>query len=177
MEIFQLMADYNQWMNEKVYSSALKLNDNELIQDRGAYFGSVLGTLNHILVGDIIWLKRFSGHAKTFSSLEYLRGRDLPGSLAETIHQDLASLRSERSMVDEIIINFTRELTEQDSASLLTYSNMRGEYSTKNLGFLVQHLFNHQTHHRGQISTLLSQFGLDIGVTDLLMCIPSAPRL
>ncbi|MEC8081230.1 MAG: DinB family protein, partial [Pseudomonadota bacterium] len=59
---FELLATYNQWMNNKVYEAALRLENTELTKDRGAFFGSILGTLNHIYVGDIIWLKRFSSH-------------------------------------------------------------------------------------------------------------------
>ncbi|WP_017445864.1 DinB family protein [Gayadomonas joobiniege] len=177
MQTFELMAQYNQWMNERIFATAEKLSEFELTEDRGAFFGSVLGTLNHILVGDIIWLKRFSGHPKDFSSLVYLKNRDAPKSLTEKIHDDLSDLRSERKIIDEIIVNLSKEIEEADADLSLVYCNTKGESFSKKFGYLVQHLFNHQTHHRGQVSTIFTQLGYDIGATDLLLCIPSDPRL
>ncbi|WP_299599680.1 DinB family protein [uncultured Microbulbifer sp.] len=177
MKAFELMAQYNKWMNEKIYTCAEKLSEDELAEDRGAFFGSVLGTLNHILVGDIIWLKRFSEHPKDFSSLIYLRNRAQPKSLAEVTHSDLSVLSSERKIIDEIIVSFSKEISQTDADSSLNYRNTKGEEFSKNFGHLLQHMFNHQTHHRGQVSTLFNQLGHDVGATDLLMCIPSDPRL
>ncbi|WP_288132702.1 DinB family protein [Microbulbifer sp.] len=177
MKAFELMAQYNQWMNEKVFASAERLSEAELAEDRGAFFGSILGTLNHILIGDIIWLKRFSEHPRDFPSLIYLRNRDQPKSLAEVVHCDLSALRSERKIIDEIIVKFSKEIAQTDADSPLNYCNTKGERFSKNFGQLVLHMFNHQTHHRGQVSTLFNQLGHDIGATDLLMCIPSDPRL
>lgn len=177
MKAFELMAQYNQMMNENIYSTAEKLSTTELTEDRGAFFGSVLGTLNHILVGDIIWLKRFSVHPRDFASLVYMKGREQPESLAELIYADLSALHSERKIIDEIIVNFSKEVTLADADLSLNYCNTKGEEFSKNFGHLLQHMFNHQTHHRGQVSTLLNQLGYDIGATDLLMCIPSDPRM
>ncbi|WP_160151760.1 DinB family protein [Microbulbifer sp. ALW1] len=176
MKAFELLAQYNQWMNERIYISAENLSTSELAEDRGAFFGSILGTLNHILVGDIIWLKRFSEHPSNFSSLVHVREISQPESLAEIRHCDLSALRSERKLIDEIFVNLSKEITQSDADSSLTYRNTQGDVFSKNFGHLVQHIFNHQTHHRGQVSTLFSQLGYDIGATDLLMCIPSDSR-
>ncbi|OUS14872.1 damage-inducible protein DinB [Gammaproteobacteria bacterium 50_400_T64] len=169
---FELMAEYNQWMNTSLFSALLGLETLEIAKDRGAFFGSILGTLNHILVGDIIWLKRFTGHPANFTALQSLDELALPASLSEIIHADIAPLKTARENIDSVITHFIKEMQEKDFAYNLTYTNTTGKTFKKQFGHLVQHLFNHQTHHRGQVSTLLNQQGIDIGSTDLLMLIP-----
>jgi len=169
---FQLMADYNQWMNRQVYDAAAKLSSRDLASDRGAFFGSVIGTLNHVLVGDVIWLKRFACHPENLNSLNYVRALDSPQSLDSILHSDLSALRKNREKIDAIILQFTDELTPLIVESSLSYRNMKNDPHEKKFGFLIQHFFNHQTHHRGQVTTLLSQLGVSVGVTDLLERIP-----
>ncbi|PCI27599.1 MAG: damage-inducible protein DinB [SAR324 cluster bacterium] len=170
---FELMASYNQWMNKSTYEAASNLAEDELEADLGAFFGSIIGTLNHILVGDRIWLKRFASHDAAFPSLDYVRALEVPSSLDTTLYLNLSALRDARVKMDEVIVEFASELADEAIGSTLSYSNTKGERFTKNFGFLLQHFFNHQTHHRGQVSILLSQSGVDVGVTDLLMSIPS----
>jgi uncharacterized damage-inducible protein DinB len=168
------MANYNQWMNENLYEVSSSLQPSELLADRGAFFGSILGTLNHILVGETIWLKRFSSHPANFASLENLKTTQLPASLDEITHAEFSALRQARRDMDATIVKFTCEVSDEEYAFNLRYQNTKGIPYCKNFGFLVQHFFNHQTHHRGQLTTLLSQTGLNPGVTDLLMKIPDA---
>ena len=171
------MADYNQWMNNRIYKTASMLSLEELSKDRGAFFGSIIGTLNHILVGDTLWLKRFANHPSEPKSLECVRGLENPRSLNDILYPELEGLRQARTKLDEAILNFSHELTDQDLSSSLSYSNTKGEPFTKNYGYLIQHFFNHQTHHRGQVSTLLSQAGMEVGVTDLLARIPNVAEI
>ena len=168
---FELMARYNKWMNEKIYGAASKLSDAEVREDRGAFFKSVLGTLNHLLVADIIWLKRFAEHPKKYEPLQFLKGVPNPGSLDENLYDDLHSLGEARRSLDDVIIRWSEEIDAEDLASDLEYTNTRGDPYTNNFSNLIQHYFNHQTHHRGQITTLLSQIGIDVGSTDLLTLI------
>ncbi|OUS12304.1 damage-inducible protein DinB [Gammaproteobacteria bacterium 53_120_T64] len=170
----ELMASYNQWMNKAIFSALSGLEPAELGKDRGAFFGSIIGTLNHILVGDIIWLKRFSAHPANFSTLEVLEEFALPSSLADIIHPHIAPLTRARDRMDSLIIDLIKETRAADLAYNLNYSNTQGKAFTKNFAHLLQHLFNHQTHHRGQVSTLLHQQGIDIASSDLLMMIPDA---
>ncbi|MBV1884317.1 MAG: DinB family protein [Pseudomonadales bacterium] len=169
---FELMADYNQWMNNNIYEAASQFNTSELAENRGAFFGSVLGTLNHILVGDIVWLKRFSEHTSPLKSLDYIRSLESPQALNSILYTDFEKLLSARIKMDSTILAFTQELTEAVLSSSLIYSNTKGKLFTRNMGALIQHFFNHQTHHRGQATVLLNQAGIDVGVTDLLMSIP-----
>ncbi|MBV7263459.1 damage-inducible protein DinB [Photobacterium sp. WH24] len=171
-EHFTLLAAYNQSMNTKVYEAASRLDKKELTKDRGAFFGSVFGTLNHILVGDIIWLKRFSSHPSCMSSLREVVNLPNPSSLDQILFEDFTALSEQRSWLDCQIICWVDELTETDLDLLLSYHNTKGISANKRFSSLVLHFFNHQTHHRGQVSALLSQAAEDIGVTDLLALIP-----
>ncbi len=166
-----LLARYNAAMNGKLYAAAAALPKEVLAADRGAFFGSVIGTLNHIVAGDTIWLRRFMGHPSDFSSLKAMAGIPAPAGLAHRYSDDLDLLLELRLRLDAIIGALAAELSDSDLAAPLSYQNSRGE-SRQNFGSLLLHLFNHQTHHRGQASTLLSQCGVDIGVTDLLEWIP-----
>jgi uncharacterized damage-inducible protein DinB len=168
----RLLAHYNQWMNDKVYEAAGKLDAAALEADRGAFFGSVLGTLNHIMVGDTIWLKRLGTHPADHRSLDVVRRAERPSSLDQILYRDLALLLLQRKALDATIIAWTGELTEPDLDHALEYHNMKGVPQRKRFGSLVLNLFNHQTHHRGQATTLLAQASLDVGVTDLLALIP-----
>ena len=168
----ELMASYNQWMNEKMYQAASQLSAGQLAEDRGAFFSSIIGTLNHILVGDTLWLQRFAEHSVKFVSLDSVRQLEAPRSLDAMLYQDFDGLWKARIAMDAVIVAFAKELTEEVLADSLTYCDTKGNPYTKRLAYLVQHLFNHQTHHRGQVSTMLSQAGADVGVTDLLFQVP-----
>jgi len=167
-ERYILFAEYNQWMNEKIYASASTLSASELSQDRGAFFSSIIGTLNHVLVGDTIWLKRFAEHPSALVSLDYVREKDNPKSLTTVLYPDFQSLRRARIEMDNMINEFSNELTDSILVTTLDFVDTKGVPYKKSLGSLILHFFNHQTHHRGQVTTLLSQLNVDVGVTDLL---------
>jgi uncharacterized damage-inducible protein DinB len=166
-----LLASYNATMNRKVYDAAATLTHEAIVADRGAFFGSLLGTLNHLVAGDTIWLTRFAGHRTAFRALDALRGGVVPSDLRQSYGETIALLRTQRERVDGIITALAQEVSNEDLAQVLVYQNTRGVRFSKPFGSLLLHLFNHQTHHRGQASTLLTQAGVDIGVTDLLMLI------
>jgi uncharacterized damage-inducible protein DinB len=168
-----LMATYNEWMNAKLYDAAAKLPAAELAKDRGAFFGSILGTLNHLVVGDTIWLKRFAAHPANPAALGAVRALPQPSALNEVLFTDLGELRVRRQLIDAAIKEWAASLTDADLAHVLRYANTKGVKSQKRFSSLVTHFFNHQTHHRGQATTLLTQAGQDVGVTDLLALIPN----
>ena len=170
---FELMSQYNQWMNSNIYKAASKLSTEKIKEDRGAFFKSILGTLNHIMVADLIWLKRFAQHPKQYAALNCVPELTNQTSLNQILYEDFFALQQSRKEIDEIIINWCQEIEAADLNSNLEYTNTKGKRYIKNFGSLIQHFFNHQTHHRGQASTLLNQYGIDLGVTDLLMIIPN----
>lgn len=169
-----LLAAYNAHMNRKLYSAAAKLSPAELLADRGAFFGSLLGTMNHLVAGDTIWLMRFALHPSEFRALASLRGSPIPSDLTQSYADNLPDLEVHRINLDGVILSWAAELRQSDLDQKLIYRNSRGLEFHKNFGQLLLHFFNHQTHHRGQASTLLSQAGIDIGITDLLEIIPNA---
>jgi len=169
----RLLAEYNRWMNDKVYQAAGRLDDAALRVDRGAYFGSILGTLNHLLAADLIWLGRFRQHARRPALLEALDAWPVPDSLDHLLYPDFGALSGHRRELDALIESWAAALQDADLDVPLEYRNTKGVLARRDLGSLGVHLFNHQTHHRGQVTTLLTQAGQDVGVTDLLMLIPN----
>ncbi|MDI9636485.1 DinB family protein [Geitlerinema splendidum] len=156
-DYFQRLAQYNTWMNERIYAVCETLPDEVRKADRGAFFRSIHGTLNHILLADRLWLGRFCD--RPFESK----------SLAEELYADFTILTQERQKSDRDIQNWANQLTEDKLAAPLTFfSRSQARECTYPLWHTALHFFNHQTHHRGQLTTLLSQCGCDPGVTDLL---------
>lgn len=165
------MAQYNEWMNAKICDAARKLPDQALAADRKAFFGSILGTLNHLIVADTIWLNRFANHPANYSALAVMQGFPVPTSLNQLVFADISSLAKGRRLLDQAIREWTNSIVDQDLDFMLDYSNTKNVPATRNFHSLLMHFFNHQTHHRGQVTTLLSQAGSDVGVTDLLVMI------
>lgn len=151
------MALYNQWMNTRLYALCAELTDSERRQDRGAFFRSIHGTLNHLLLGDKVWMGRFTGEPFAAASLD------------QELYRDFAELTEARVLLDEAIICWANSLTEEVLSGQLRYISMVNPQPREcEYWLVVAHFFNHQTHHRGQLTTLLSQCGKDCGVTDLM---------
>lgn len=156
------LARYNRWMNEKLYAVAATLSDEERKRDRGAFFKSIHATFNHLLLADRVWLARFTGVSVAVGFMG-------PGgirSLDQELYDDFEELRRQRALTDEELSSWVDGLTPARLAAPLVYLR-RGQKVESPLWWAVAHVFNHQTHHRGQITTLLSQQGRDPGVTDL----------
>lgn len=173
---FTLLARYNEWMNNKLYEAAATLPAGELAAGRGAFFGSLQATLNHIAVADTIWLKRFAAHPRLAAVLAPMAHMPMPAALDQPLCDSFDALCDRRAWLDRMIRDWMDQLVEDQLDLVISYQRMNGEAHNKQLGLLLLHFFNHQTHHRGQATTLLSQAGVDIGVTDLLMLVPEAPR-
>ena len=155
-------ARYNRWMNDKLYALSATLTDEARTRDSGAFFKSIHGTLNHLLLADRVWLARFHG-------VTVANGFMAPGirSLDQELFVDFAELRRERTATDEELSTWVAALTDERLVAPLVY--LRGGQKQEGpLWWAVAHLFNHQTHHRGQITTLLTQQGYDPGSTDLI---------
>lgn len=151
------MASYNRWMNERIYECCARLSDEERKRDMGAFFKSIHGTLNHLLLADRIWLGRFKGSPFKVESL------------AQELYADFAELHAERASTDAEIIAWVDSLSEKRFEGELAYTSMVNPQPRRYpFWFAVTGFFNHQTHHRGQVTTLLFQRGIDPGVTDLI---------
>jgi len=164
------MAEYNRWMNQKLYDACEKLSADQLSENRGAFFGSILGTLNHIMVADTIWLKRFA--ASGVSSLKVLDAVPYPESLEARLFDNLEELRERREQLDQLLLELADHVDDAALQGVITYKSLKGAAFSKVFFSILMHVFNHQTHHRGQVSTLFSQSGIDIGVMDLAAMLP-----
>lgn len=154
------MAEYNAWMNAKMYALCESLPDAVRKKDHRAFFRSIHGTLHHILVCDLMFLSSFSEDAAVVAS---------EGDL----HDDFHELRRDRGSVDLHLLQWSRVVSPEWLNTPSTYKHHEdGVTRHVTQGFWVVHMFNHQTHHRGQVTTLLTQLGHDIGSTDLHMSVP-----
>ena len=157
LEYVRSMARYNRWMNGRLYEMCAALPDAERKRDRAAFFKSIHGTLNHLLLGDSIWMGRFLGRPYAATSL------------AQELYADFGELRGARESMDESIVDWARRLAQPDlERDLVFMSVVNPQERRYPMWFAVAHFFNHQTHHRGQLTTLMSQCGIDPGITDLL---------
>jgi uncharacterized damage-inducible protein DinB len=162
------LARYNTWMNRRLYGHAASLPEAERSRDRGAFFGSIHGTLNHLLLADRTWLARFTGDRERFVSRD-AAGAPIPvTSLAQVLYADFAELAREREATDAAIEAWSDSLDDDRLQGQLVYKSMGGVPQGHPMWWAVSHFFNHQTHHRGQVTTLLFQAGIDPGVTDLV---------
>ncbi len=166
---FRKFAFYNAWFNERLYAQVAALPAAERSRDLGAFFGSLSGTLNHILLADRIWLARFADSPLRFESLAGAALiREFEG-LDQVLYADFAQLAAARRETDAVIRAWVEELTPEVLAAPLRYRTSRGEWREHPAWEAAAHLFNHQTHHRGQVTTLLDQLGVDPGVTDFMV--------
>lgn len=143
------LGRYNRWANRRLYDACAALPPQAYHAARPSFFGSIHATLNHIMVGDSIWLGRFTEKLATHIT-----------RLDQILYADFASLRAARQALDADIIAFCDALTADRMAASFTYTNTRNETFTDPLLPPLMHFFNHQTHHRGQAHGLLSQAGI-----------------
>jgi uncharacterized damage-inducible protein DinB len=145
---FMMFAAYNQWANSRIYDAAADLDEEEFNRDVGAFFGSMMGTLNHLLTADRIWMKRFTGEG------------DAPTMLNAILHRALPGLRVAREAEDKRIVDWIGGLSDKALTGRFTYmtvSDMRTV--SQRLAPALDHVFNHQTHHRGQAHAILTMLG------------------
>jgi len=142
---FSMFARYNEWANCRVNEAASALSGAEYRADRGAFFGSVHGTLNHLLVADRIWMNRFTGSGPSYSRLD------------EAPFEDFPPLRSAREAEDRRIIEWIDGLKAEAFDGSFTYRTIVNPAEiTQRLAPALAHFFNHQTHHRGQVHGMLT---------------------
>ncbi len=153
---YDLMAQYNRWMNRNLYAVCAPIPDAQRKADRGAFFKSIHGTLNHLVWADRVWLARFG-----VGTLPTAR-------IGEELYADFDTLHSARLHLDEIIAHWTAALDLSQVVNTFEFKSVVDGKTRRapQWVFIVQ-MFNHQTHHRGQVTTLLKQLNYDPGVTDI----------
>ncbi|MBB3743331.1 putative damage-inducible protein DinB [Rhizobium sp. BK226] len=154
---YRMFAAYNRWANTQVYAAAAELSDADFRSNRGAFFGSLHRTLNHLLVADRIWMKRFTGTGNA------------PTTLDAVLFEELDALAAARKAEDERIIAWTSMLDEKTLAGDFTYvTAVQPVEITQPLTSALTHFFNHQTHHRGQCHMTLTALGKPSLTLDLI---------
>lgn len=156
--MFEMLAGYNSWANRRVYDAAARLSDDDYRADHGAFFGSVHGTLNHLLVADRIWMHRLSGEGPS------------PTRLDAILHDDFASLRLAREAEDARIAAYVASLAPSDLEGTIAYRTISNPANIEQrLDYALLHMFNHETHHRGQAHALLTRITGEAPSLDLIL--------
>lgn len=146
--IYCMFAGYNRWANRRLYAAAFALPEHAYRESRGAFFGSLHATLNHLVVTDRIWMRRFTGAGPLHTRLD------------EVVYDDRDALAAARAAEDERIVAYVDGLSEEALAATFTYRTItQPQDVTQPLAPALSHFFNHQTHHRGQAHCLVSQIG------------------
>ncbi|MGF1697277.1 damage-inducible protein DinB [Vibrio lamellibrachiae] len=169
---FRMLARYNQRMNTQLLNVCEQLTDVQLHQDTHAFFPSVMNHWNHVLFGDLIMLQRLVSNQIVQLDGRLQQSLPIATRIHDTFAEDMNSLKSLREKVDRIYIDMAQGFDSDTCSKIVRYTTTEGNTIEKNVAEFCQHIFNHQTHHRGQLTTLLSQFGLDYGCTDLPMVVP-----
>lgn len=155
---FEMLAAYNAWVNARLYGAVGKIPDRDYRADHGAFFGSLHGTLNHLLLGDRIWMHRFTGEGEE------------PARLDEILYDGFSELRQARRAEDARIVAYVGALSEGDLKGTIRYRTTRNPTEIEQyLAPLLTHFFNHQTHHRGQAHCLLTKLTGEAPSFDLLV--------
>jgi uncharacterized damage-inducible protein DinB len=169
---YRFLAQYNRWFNLRLYAACDGLSDAARQQDSGAFFGSIHRTLNHLIVADQIWLRRFvdCGTARGIAWPVLTDAIRMPAHhpLGQPLHADWPALCAHREVLDTAIEAWLADAPVDMAGWTMAYANTQGTPRQHPLWQALTHFFNHQTHHRGQVTTLLSQQGVDVGVTDLI---------
>ncbi len=154
---FQMLADYNRWANGRIYDACSTLSDEDYRADRGAFFGSAHRTLNHLVVADRIWLRRITGIGTA------------PTELNVILYEDFAGLRAAREEEDERFIQLTSSFEPDAFSRIVSYTPVTVPTPVSEpLGVMLAHVFNHQTHHRGQVHAILTSLGQQSVVLDMI---------
>jgi len=169
LDNYRFMARYNRWMNQRMYAACEGLSDAQRKADQGAFFKSIHHTLTHLVLADKMWLARFARQGVEFAALppELLavpEGSDYTSDLPS----DWADLKQTRDALDAAVEQWLASMPSDFLSSTMRYANTRGVQRAHPAWQALTHFFNHQTHHRGQVTTLLTQQGVDVGVTDLI---------
>jgi uncharacterized damage-inducible protein DinB len=162
---FVMMAKYNAWANERLFRMASALPDEMYRRQVGAYFQSLHGTLNHLLVADRIWMRRLTGVG------------DHPDALNAILFDDLPSLHAARVQEDGRISGFLQDLEEPAFDEMWDYRTLNGTPQRQRRREILAHLFNHETHHRGQAHAILTVLGVsEPDPLDLLIMLREASQ-
>ena len=167
-ELFVTLAEYNRRTNQEVMKILQGLEPEQLGRRIGGFFGSIIGTANHVLLSDIAWLRRFAHGSSALSEVQDEIPDIKANLLTDTPWTDLASLRPVREAVDALLQRTVDTIPQHELSLQLRYVDSRGDYYEKTLWVALLHVFNHQTHHRGQIALMLDELGVENDYSNLV---------
>ncbi len=169
LDNYRFLARYNRWMNQRLYMACEALTDAQRKADCGAFFKSIHHTLTHLVLADKMWLARFAAQGVSFEALAPALLAMPPGAdYTSDLHPDWHDLKHTRDALDAAIEQWLAAMPAEFLTSTMRYANTKGVLRAHPVWQALAHLFNHQTHHRGQVTTLLHQAGVDVGVTDVV---------
>lgn len=158
-----MLAKYNRLANVRLFDCCSELSPTQRKKDRRAFFRSIHGTLNHIMIGDRIWLSRFQGETVPSTGLD------------EILYDDFDELWEERQSMDRRLSEFVEAKDPDFLEEKISYINNEGHRYDDPVHLLLPHLFNHQTHHRGQVHDMICQTDVDSPVLDMHRVIKPEP--
>ncbi|HXA69566.1 MAG TPA: DinB family protein [Stellaceae bacterium] len=158
---YSTFARYNAWANARLYGACAKLSEADYLKPRASFFGSIHATLNHLMVADRIWLGRIESRPEKLA-------------LNQILYGDFTALHVARVAEDDRLIRVVDNIDPARLDQPLDYLNTRGERFRTPLRIVLGHLFNHQTHHRGQAHGLLSQTPVPPPELDLIFFVREA---
>jgi uncharacterized damage-inducible protein DinB len=158
--LLQFFADYNRKTNLELLAILDAQDPALLTRPTGAYYQSILGTLSHVLLTDIVWCTRLAAFDAALASSVGPAPASGPPEVVDRVWTGLGAFRTAREQVDRSFVGLTSAVSEQRLGETMHYKNLKGEPQAKPVWVVLLHLFNHQTHHRGQVATLLDQAGV-----------------
>jgi len=174
---FKMMSLYNQRMNIQLMASCLCLSNDIVEKETHSFFPNIISYWNHLLFGDLILLGRLALNHIGKLSPQDLSEFPAPKSPQDIYYNNLSDIAVLRKKVDELLITYCTNLTEEDCEKFINYTTTEGLPVTKAAADITQHIFNHQAHHRGQLTCVLSQFGVDYGCMDLPAIVSEGSRI
>lgn len=171
-----MLSVYNQRINNQLIDICLSQPEEIQVKETHSFFSTIIDYWNHILFGDLILLRRLATNKIANLSLEDFSELPVPKSPNDVFHEDLTNIKTLREQVDQILVQFCEDLRESDCEKFITYTTTEGTLMTKAVADVTQHIFNHQAHHRGQLTCVLSQFGIDYGCMDLPFIVTEGSR-
>ena len=167
-EYLALLAKYNSHVNRELYAIAAKLTAKQRSKQVGSFFKSILGLLNHIYSADLGWLVRFNEKLGPFKELDAPELRDPLPERGALMFEDFATLQAKRASLDSVIERFIAAFPEADLKKSFTFTLRNGQQRTLVVWQALAHLFNHETHHRGAVSQVLDELGVENDYSNLM---------
>ncbi len=173
---FKMLSLYNQRINMQLIDSCIVLPKNMLEKETHSFFPNIINYWNHILFGDLILLNRLALNEIAQLSSEKMAQFPSPKSPQDIYHNNFSDIAILRKKVDDLIVQYCKNLTDDDCDKFIRYTTTEGKLITIAVADVTQHIFNHQAHHRGQLTCILSQFGVDYGCMDLPVIVSEGSR-